>query len=216
MNFASLTTMTIPEGSVSRILRGAEILWAKPSAGLLPAAYQQVEYIESTGTQYILTDVVNNAAYDALFDMEFTKTGARNLTGHGSTAGYYFGVDANGIYELGGGLVMTGVSGVTRNLITVNSASALKITVNGTSRSRALGNGSPAAFRLLGGWTSLSMTCKAKLYRAQFWRDGSLIRDYVPCYRKSDNVAGLYELVAGVFHTNKGSGSFVVGADVVE
>lgn len=36
----------------------------------------------------------------------------------------------------------------------------------------------------------------------------------IPCYRKSDNVAGLYDIVGQQFFTNNGSGSFTVGPDV--
>ena len=38
--------------------------------------------------------------------------------------------------------------------------------------------------------------------------------DLVPCYRKSDNEIGLYDLVNNQFYTNQGSGTFLKGADV--
>ena len=43
---------------------------------------------------------------------------------------------------------------------------------------------------------------------------GNLIRDMYPCYRKSDNVIGMYDVVNAVFYTNSGTGTFVKGADV--
>lgn len=42
----------------------------------------------------------------------------------------------------------------------------------------------------------------------------NLIAEYLPCYRKSDGVIGMYETVGGVFYTNNGSGSFTKGSDV--
>ena len=50
---------------------------------------------------------------------------------------------------------------------------------------------------------------KAKLYSCQIY-DGSnnLIRDFYACYRKNDNVIGLYDKVNWVFYTNEGSGTF--------
>ena len=36
----------------------------------------------------------------------------------------------------------------------------------------------------------------------------------IPCYRKADNVAGMYDIVSDVFYTNAGSDSFLVGPDV--
>ena len=44
--------------------------------------------------------------------------------------------------------------------------------------------------------------------------DGTPIRSFVPCYRKSDNAIGLYDTVEGAFYTNAGTGAFTKGADV--
>lgn len=41
-----------------------------------------------------------------------------------------------------------------------------------------------------------------------------LFRELIPCYRKVDLVAGMYDRVNGVFYTNAGTGSFIVGPDV--
>ena len=45
-------------------------------------------------------------------------------------------------------------------------------------------------------------------------KNDNLICDLVPCYRKSDKVAGMYDIVRKTFLTNVGSGSFTVGANV--
>ena len=56
---------------------------------------------------------------------------------------------------------------------------------------------------------------KVKLYHAYFKiRYGFLIYDFIPCYRKSDNVAGMYDLVSEQFFTNVGTGEFIVGPNV--
>ena len=53
------------------------------------------------------------------------------------------------------------------------------------------------------------------LYSLKFWSDpNTLSYDFVPCYRKSDSVAGVYDTINKVFYTNNGSGTFAVGADV--
>ena len=38
-----------------------------------------------------------------------------------------------------------------------------------------------------------------------------MVRDLIPCYRKVDNVAGMYDLVNDVFYTNEGTGEFIIG-----
>jgi len=52
-------------------------------------------------------------------------------------------------------------------------------------------------------------------YYVKIYESGTLIRDLVPCYRKSDSVAGMYDLVSGTFYTNSGTGEFLVGEDIV-
>lgn len=39
------------------------------------------------------------------------------------------------------------------------------------------------------------------------------VRRMYPCYRLSDNVAGMYDKLSDTFYTNSGSGSFTVGPD---
>lgn len=45
-------------------------------------------------------------------------------------------------------------------------------------------------------------------------KNGTLICDLYPCYRKSDNVIGAYDTIRELFLTNVGTGSFTKGADV--
>lgn len=45
-------------------------------------------------------------------------------------------------------------------------------------------------------------------------KSNTLICDLYPCYRKSDGVIGMYDLVRGLFLTNVGSGSFTKGTNV--
>ena len=54
------------------------------------------------------------------------------------------------------------------------------------------------------------------LYYCKIWDNNTLIRDFIPCYRKSDNVVGMYDIINNLFYTNKGTGSFIAGPDVKE
>lgn len=42
----------------------------------------------------------------------------------------------------------------------------------------------------------------------------SKVLNLVPCYRKSDSVIGMYDIVSGTFYTNAGTGTFAKGDDV--
>ena len=44
----------------------------------------------------------------------------------------------------------------------------------------------------------------------------NLVRNLIPCYRNSDNVVGLYDIVNNVFYTNDGTGDFIAGPVVSE
>ncbi len=52
------------------------------------------------------------------------------------------------------------------------------------------------------------------LYSAKITVDGVLERDFVPCYRKSDDEIGMYDLVNDIFYTNQGTGTFTKGPEV--
>lgn len=54
----------------------------------------------------------------------------------------------------------------------------------------------------------------AKIYWCKLYDNNSLVRDLIPCYRKSDNVIWMYDLVNNQFYTNQWSGTFAKWPDV--
>lgn len=55
----------------------------------------------------------------------------------------------------------------------------------------------------------------AKVYALTIYDvDGNILRNYVPCYRKSDKVGGMYETVEGAFYRGKDTSKFAYGSDV--
>ena len=55
---------------------------------------------------------------------------------------------------------------------------------------------------------SASDGAEGNLYRLTIKENGVIVRDYIPCYRKSDSKPGLYDIVNKQFYTNAGSGEF--------
>jgi hypothetical protein len=47
-----------------------------------------------------------------------------------------------------------------------------------------------------------------KLWYFKISESWTLVRDFVPCYRKSDSVIWMYDLVGKQFYTNAGSWTF--------
>lgn len=53
-----------------------------------------------------------------------------------------------------------------------------------------------------------------KLYNARCSRGHEVVREYIPCYRKSDGVVGVYEKFTGQFLTSAIDAVFTCGADI--
>ena len=73
-----------------------------------------------------------------------------------------------------------------------------------------MANSNLVLFRVLGD----SRVFLGKIYNAKVYDNNILIRNLVPCYRKSDNVIGMLDMVNNVFYTNAGSGTFTKGNNV--
>ena len=53
-----------------------------------------------------------------------------------------------------------------------------------------------------------------RIYYFKVYEDGALVRDFIPCYRKSDGEIGLYDKVEKKFYANSGTGVFLKGNDL--
>ena len=173
--------------------------------------YNVVEYIESTGTQYIDTGLTMEKS--TTMRMEISA----QLTSNGNWAG------VNGYMQhqasLGGGskgLFVVDYNGNT-HIENVYFNNTLKYTQDWTSAYSGAKN--KVAVIGMGNaentwWTNISANRYAqvgKWYYIKVYRSGTLVRDYVPCVRNSDGVAGLYDMVGHKFYANAGSGSFKAG-----
>lgn len=50
-----------------------------------------------------------------------------------------------------------------------------------------------------------------KLYSCKIYDNNILVRNFIPCYRFSDGIEGLYDTVGKQFYTNQGTGRFLRG-----
>ena len=53
------------------------------------------------------------------------------------------------------------------------------------------------------------------LYYFRIYDNDTLVRDFIPAKRNSDNEVGLYDLVNDVFYTNSGTGTFTAGPEIL-
>lgn len=213
------------------------------AGGGLPATYQEVEYIQSDGLQYIDTGVTGTSdttltatyAVAGKKDVVATLIGAEkgfNVTSAATKyyigvyrVGYSYGYIHMGLTDIAPFNISGGGQNVKMDLTYDGSTLTLKSANNQTTNVSISSSGVVdteltmtifALNRTVGASTTPEMADRGalKLYALTISKAGTLVRDFVPCYRKSDNVAGLYDLVNGVFYTNAGSGTFTVGPDV--
>ena len=194
----------------------------------LPAEYQEVEYIESTGTQYIDTGFKPNLDNGFKFDVKYGLT--NDLSSRGCILSNYAATNhisfeiTNGSYGVRG-YFNNGVidRSVADSNLTINTASfeisnnSYKITQNertqtGTVTASGISNGYIYMFvdnqKRFNTFTKPLIIYRCKLYDGE-----TLVRDFIPCYRKRDNTIGMYDLIQKKFYTNEGTGTFIKGSD---
>lgn len=182
----------------------------------LPSGYKRLEYIQSTGTQYIDT-LVNIEANKPITlrvvcDCSFNNAGVGN--GVGTTIPgniFYFGT-YNGAYCYGLGKVdgVTSVAADTERRIHDLDAVGKKLTISGKLSLTGLSFAMPTASRTfwLPQWGQ-----GIKLYSCQIYDNGTLVRDFVPC-KNASGAVGLYDTVDGQFYANAGTGAFTAGPEI--
>jgi hypothetical protein len=196
--------------------------------------YQRVEYIESEveGTYpYIITDFVADnssgveivASFPALQDK--IPMGSR-LDSNATRFYCVYPLSANSIYygfdtgvTISCKLTINTVYRLQTNFL--NSRLVNVYDANGTRK----GGGSisdtltqqTAPVSIFGynyaSTGAVSSKREFKLYSARCSRGHEVVREYIPCYRKSDGVVGVYEKFTGTFLTAE-VGTFAKGADV--
>lgn len=175
----------------------------------LPSGYTELEYIESTGEQYIDTGVVPSTALitEITFACESNGIAENAIFGSAwSASGYFFMVYSriNGFrWHSCGGYADAVVSDVTAKHIAICQKG--KLTLDGTEYTfSASGSDSTNAVRLFGVTSNEGYTGAAngiyKLYRCKMHNGDTVYRDFIPCKNASGTI-GLYDLVGGEFYT---------------
>jgi len=189
----------------------------------LPSEYQQVEYIESSGTQWIDTQVeINNGFANRVAIIDFsisslTVAGTGNYSSlFGANYSLQLGWYADGKFTDGSGSSNTVLNINTRYIYKgdYNDGKSYINDVNLTTRALNNSQSYIYLFRSNDGSSSTRYLSSGKIYSAKIYENSILIRNFIPCYRKADNEIGLYDLVNNVFYTNAGTGTFLKGNNV--
>lgn len=196
---------------------------------IVDSKYQRLEYLESTGTQYIDTGVKAN--------------GLITIDCKLYTANQYGSVFGSRIAYGNKSFALTNVAGWLRadynNLATnfslLNSVRIIKSKYTETEYIFEDYNESEilvksATFTKLNfisdlnlflfarndnGVPNLDSRNKTKIYYFKIYDNNRLVRNFVPVLRKTDNVLGMLDLVEGKFYSNAGTGKFTANLDTM-
>lgn len=194
----------------------------------LPSGYTELEYIQSTGTQYINTGFMPNGKSKIAMNLtplsdssnacffcarnETSATAGTTYTAFYISSNYYRfdfygksgqsdGVDAVGTninIEASGGVCKIGSKTITNAAST--AASSMPWILLASARTSSI--------------SDLANMATAKLYSCQIYDNGALVRNFIPCKNLSGEI-GLYDAVNGQFYANAGTGTFTAGPVVV-
>lgn len=211
--------------------------------GILPAGYKQVQYIQSDGTQRIDTGISPNDNYYG-FKAKFNiiqPTGDWNLMNMGGTSvdrnrfgfGGYFPETGTTQWQIGyiRGMNLNYCFAKVENPQTetykdyeveynYNGNRICKL--NGDVLVSSIPTGTNAV-AYINHWNifcqayqsgSFSRFLKGRLYYMKIYLNETLLRDFIPCYRKSDNVVGLYDIENDVFYEKATGNNFIAGPSV--
>ena len=215
----------LENASKDEFIKGDEVVMESSE---LPAEYHQVEYIQSYGNsgassagQCIdtgLTFDMENDSFELTFQSTKEKQDAMPIGTFGTENYFwlYYHKDLNtiGAYFKSGGPQAT-VGTVPQDLYKHTFMWKNKgyyvdgVLIN--SISQTLGS---TDYNLTIGCRGDHFHISGKIYGCAIYKSNALARDFVPCYRVSDNVVGLYDLVTNQFFMNSGSGSFTCGSEV--
>lgn len=182
----------------------------------LPSGYTQLEYIQSSGTQYVDTGVKPDQTYTLEVKYQTAQTSAGGIAvSDQNWQSNGFGIWCNAVafgnqtsqdVTLNGSEVITAKlsqAGLVVNGETVWTPTAATFTAAANMTLMALNRNG-----------SISERCSGRLYYAKLTSSGTLIRDFLPC-KNASGAVGLYDTVGAQFYANAGTGTFAAGPEVV-
>lgn len=205
--------VTVPEG-----LTGYEVTISVNANAVVGSKnqYRRVEYIESTGGQYIDTEFIPNQ--DTRIVCDFALIGSVNEVLFGARASS--SSKGIGFWKRSAGYFASQYNGTIINSSIANDVSRHTVDAN---KNIVYMDGEQIITHSTGSFTSpvtmllfavnengsVENNAKAKLYSCQIYDNGTLIRDYVPVIDEH-GVAGLYDSINDTF-SSSATTNFIAG-----
>lgn len=188
------------------LLMRRRMMMQQKQGGRLPSEYQEVEAVISSGGAYFDLPKISFSTGDTIkIDVKFQYLGTKSdnfwLAGDGRNrggvqyelgyyGGWWWGMQFEAVYTFTGTHPNEIVEGTWEHVYTSGSDITYRM------------------FQRYGGWAA--ETDGRKFFYFTLSLNGIVRHDLVPCYRKADNVVGMYDTVTNTFFTNKGSGTLSI------
>lgn len=195
---------------------GTGVFLAGPPKVTLPKGYTQLEYIQSSGTQYVDTNVKPTQAFLLDISIQTLQTTSGGIAVSDQTWGTNgFGVWCNAaafgsqtkqslsLYNDAPIVIKLSQSGLFLNGSSIWTVNSETFTVPANMYLFALNRNGVISEKLTG-----------KLYSCKLYNNATLIRDFIPC-KNGAGAIGLYDLVNSKFYGNAGTGAFTAGPEVI-
>lgn len=201
-----------------------------PIKDYVPSTYTRLEYLKSSGTQYILTDYYPNqdtqVDCDFWVDSIYSGVDENYQPVFGAAVqyneqafefwsqAYGFTTYDNQEFISNTGVVAQKVNHVSKNknVVTVNNGQSVSFTyVPFTSPLPMMLFGTN---RKLQGIITSTQGSNLRIYSLEIKENDARLYNFIPVKRISDGELGFYETVTNSFYTNNGTGSFIAGPEV--
>lgn len=170
--------------------------------GKLPSTYRKLEYIQSSGKQYIDTGVIVKDITEIKVDFQAVTI----LSGENQYASSW--VDYSNHIQIG----ISGNTFIDSGGVTYSQTSSV------TARTQAVGVPLGTVNLHLYLFAQSESTgalhySSGRIFSCQITTADGLVRNFVPC-KNPDGVIGMYDVVNDKFYQNSGSDTFIAGTDL--
>lgn len=170
--------------------------------GKLPSTYRKLEYIQSSGKQYIDTGVIVKDITEIKVDFQAVTI----LSGENQYASSW--VDYSNHIQIG----------INRNTFIDSGGVTYSQTSSVTARTQAVGVPLGTVNLHLYLFAQSESTgalhySSGRIFSCQITTADGLVRNFVPC-KNPDGVIGMYDVVNDKFYQNSGSDTFIAGTDL--
>lgn len=215
----SYNVVDINNSAVKSLNKDTEWIFQFVTGPILPSGYVQLEYIQSSGSQYIDTGFKPNQDTKISITVDFPLSGTTWLYGGRTSAGSNslgFLSENGSRYRFDYASSINALTAKPTGKFTIDSDKN-KCYINGELVFTATYTtfASPVNMYIFNNNnnSSLSGGSSAKLYNCSIYDNGVSIRNFIPCKNASGTI-GLYDSVNNQFYQNAGSGTFIAGPEI--